>query len=424
MLWAIKKLGYRIFQFFFYYGSRLLPWREPKCLTGAGSIRQLPEVLLSEGVSPVLIVTDEQLVKIGLTDRLLRVLDEAGIAYRLFSSVESNPSTDTVETLRTFYLENQCRAFIAIGGGSVIDAAKAAGARIARPKKSLAQLGGFLKVMRKTPLIIAIPTTAGTGSETTIAAVVTDSQTHRKYSLSDLPLIPRYAVLDPELTVDLPPSITAVTGMDALTHAVESYLNHFLSSKTRQNCKDAVSVVFKNLLTAHKNGGDLTARENMLHAAYLGGAAFTRAGLNYIHPIAHTLGGLYELPHGLANAIVLPHVLQYYGSSVHKKLAELARAAGLPVNGKSDADAASIFIEAIRKLNRDLGIPDRFDKIRDEDIPTMIRWSLREANPFYPVPVIYGPKALREMIDQIRIGSSTGHSCHRNDSAITRRSVP
>ncbi|MBN1892750.1 MAG: iron-containing alcohol dehydrogenase, partial [Clostridiales bacterium] len=168
MLWIIKKVGYRIFQFFFYYGSRLLPWREPECLAGTGAIQQLPEVLLSEGVSPVLVVTDEQLIKIGLTDRLLRVLDEAGISYRIFSSVEANPSTDTVEALRTFYLEKACRAFIAIGGGSVIDAAKAAAARIARPKKSLAQLGGFLKVMRKTPLIVAIPTTAGTGSETTI----------------------------------------------------------------------------------------------------------------------------------------------------------------------------------------------------------------------------------------------------------------
>ncbi|MBN1775160.1 MAG: iron-containing alcohol dehydrogenase [Clostridiales bacterium] len=402
MLRIFKIIGYRIFQFCFYYGSRVLPWREPKLLIGPGSITKVPDVLTTESVSPVLVVSDKHLMKIGIATRLLRALDEAGIPYHIFDDIEANPSTDTVENLRTFFLEKSCHAFVAIGGGSVIDAAKAAAARIARPKKSLAQLGGFLRVMRRTPLIIAIPTTAGTGSETTIAAVVTDSATHRKYSLSDLPLIPRYAVLDPELTVGLPPAITAATGMDALTHAVESYLCLFLSAKTKQKCIDAVSIIFKDLPIVFANGTDLKARENMLHASYLAGGAFTRAGLNYIHPIAHTLGGLYKIPHGLANAIVLPHALLYYGPVVHKKLARLAVAAGLPTEGKSDAESAADFIRAIQTLNRNLGIPNRIAEIRDEDIPTMINWALKEANPFYPVPKIYGPKELREMIDQIR----------------------
>lgn len=402
MLRTIKIIGYRIFQFCFYYGSRVLPWRDPKLLKGPGSIAKVPEVLMAEAVSPVLVVSDKHLMKIGLADRLLRAMEEAGIVYHVFDAVEANPSTDTVESLRAFFLEKSCRAFVAIGGGSVIDAAKAAAARIARPKKSLAQLGGFLRVMRKTPLIIAIPTTAGTGSETTIAAVITDSATHRKYSLSDLPLIPRYAVLDPELTVGLPPAITAATGMDALTHAVESYLNHFVSEKTRLKCTDAISIIFKDLPIVFTNGTDLNARENMLHASYLAGGAFTRAGLNYIHPIAHTLGGLYKIPHGLANAVVLPHALLYYGPVVHKKLARLASAAGLPTEGRSDEEAAADFIGAIQKLNRSLGIPDRIVEIRDEDIPTMINWAIKEANPFYPVPKIYGQKELREIIDRIR----------------------
>ncbi len=402
MLRIIRITGYRIFQFCFYYGSRLLPWREPKLLRGPGSIAEVPGILKTEAVSPVLIVTDKHLIRIGLADRLLQSLDEAEIPYHIFDDVEANPSTNTVEALRAFFLEKNCRAFVAIGGGSVIDAAKAAAARVARPKKSLPQLGGFLKVLRKTPLIVAIPTTAGTGSETTIAAVVTDSVTHRKYSLSDLPLIPRYAVLDPELTAGLPPAITAATGMDALTHAVESYLCLFLSAKTQRKCTDAVSAIFKNLPAVYANGTDLEARENMLRASYLAGGAFTRAGLNYIHPIAHTLGGLYKIPHGLANAVVLPHALLFYGPVVHKKLARLATAAGLPTEGKSDAEAAEAFISAIQTLNRRLGIPDRIAEIRDEDIPTMISWALREANPFYPVPKIYGPKELRALIDRIR----------------------
>jgi alcohol dehydrogenase class IV len=371
-------------------------------LKGPGSVARVPEILKSEDVSPVLIVSDQHLMKIGLADRLLRSLDEAGILYHIFDNIEANPSTDTVEALRAFFLEKNCRAFVAIGGGSVIDAAKAAAARIARPNKSLSQLGGFLRVLRRTPLIVAIPTTAGTGSETTIAAVVTDSATHHKYSLSDLPLIPRYAVLDPELTAGLPPAITAATGMDAMTHAVESYLCRFISAKTKRKCTDAVSIIFKDLPTVYTNGTDLKARENMLNASYLAGGAFTRAGLNYIHPIAHTLGGLYNIPHGLANAVVLPHALLYYGSVVQKKLARLAAAAGIPIKGKSDAEAAAAFVSAIQTLNRSLGIPDRIVEIRDEDIPTMINWALKEANPFYPVPKIYGPKELREIIDRIR----------------------
>ncbi len=402
MVRILKNITYRIFQFCFYYGSRLLPWREPQILKGPGSIAKLPEILHAEKISPVLVVTDQQLIKIGLADRLLKTLNEAHIAYHVFDAVEANPSTETVETLRNFFIEKSCRAFVAIGGGSVMDAAKAAAARIARPKKSLARLGGFLKVIRRTPTVIAIPTTAGTGSEATIVAVVTDSETHRKYAISDLPLIPRFAVLDPELTVGLPPSVTAATGMDALTHAVESYLCRFVSTRCRRYCKETVALIFQNLPVVFENGNDLAARQNMLTASYLAGVAFTRSGLNYIHPIAHTLGGLYRIPHGLANAVILPKALDYYGKIVHKKLSELACAAGLAVEGQTDSEAASVFIEAIIRLNRALNIPDRITEIRDEDIPKMIDWALREANPFYPVPKIYGSKELRELIDRIR----------------------
>lgn len=402
MFWPLQKIAFRIFQFLFYSAGRLLPWREPEVFHGPGSIIRLPEILLKQNLSPVLIVTDSQLMAIGLPNRMLRLLDEANIRYFVYDNVEANPSTDTVEDLRKYYLDNNCRAFVAFGGGSVMDAAKAAGARIARPNKTLAQMGGFLKVLRKIPPIVAIPTTAGTGSETTIAAVVTDSITHRKYSLSDLSLIPCVAILDPELTVGLPPSITAATGMDALTHAVESYLCLFVSKKSRGYSEEAVSIIFQNIKKVYKNGEDLSSREKMLHAAYLGGAAFTRSGLNYIHPIAHTLSGLYKEPHGRANAVILPHALEYYGKTVHRKLARLAVAAGLPVKDMSDADASASFINALKRLNKHLHLPDKFDFIRSEDIPQICSWALQEANPFYPVPKIYGRKELTEMIETIR----------------------
>lgn len=402
MIGWFRKIGFRVFQFAFYNGSKLLPWREPVQYRGPGAVQKLPDILKLRKLSNVMVVTDRQLISIGLPGRMLRLLENANIRYTLFDEVEPNPSTNTVEALRKSYLDNKCQGFVAFGGGSVMDAAKAAGARIAKPNKSLEQMGGFLKVLKRIPQIIAIPTTAGTGSETTIAAVVTDYTTHRKFALSDLSLIPHAAILDPELTIGLPPHITAATGMDAMTHAVESYLCLFVSKKCRRFSEEAVRIVFENIEKAYTDGGNLHAREQMLAAAYLGGAAFTRAGLNYIHPVAHTLSGLYKEAHGRANAVIMPHVLEYYGSPVHRKLARLAVCAGLPVSGMSDADAAHAFIEAIKKLNSKLGIPDGFDYIRDEDIPQICTWAIAEANPFYPVPIIYGKEEIAEIVSLIR----------------------
>ncbi len=402
MIGLFRKIGYRVFQFSFYYGSRLLPWRVPVQYRGPGTLAKLPDILALRKLGNVMVVTDRQLMSLGLPNRALRLLEDANIKYTLFDEVEPNPSTDTVEALRKSYADHACQGFVAFGGGSVMDAAKAAGARIARPKRTLEQMGGFLKVLKRIPPIIAIPTTAGTGSETTIAAVVTDYTTHRKFALSDLSLIPHVAILDPELTIGLPPAITAATGMDALTHAVESYLCLFVSKKCRKFSEDAVRIIFGSIEKATADGSDLHAREQMLAAAFLGGSAFTRAGLNYIHPIAHTLSGLYKEAHGRANAVVMPHVLRYYGAPVHQKLAKLALCAGLPVAGMSDAEAANAFIEAISRLNRVLLIPDGFDYIRDADIPQICDWALAEANPFYPVPILYGKEEIAEIVSLIR----------------------
>jgi alcohol dehydrogenase class IV len=190
--------------------------------------------------------------------------------------------------------------------------------------------------------------------------------------------------------------------MDALTHAVESYLCLFVSKKCKRFSEEAVRIIFENIEKAYADGNDLHAREQMLAAAYLGGAAFTRAGLNYIHPVAHTLSGLYKEAHGRANAVIMPHVLEYYGAPVHSKLAHLAVCAGLPVSGMSDADAAHAFIEAIKELNRKLGIPAGFDYIRDGDVPQICSWAIAEANPFYPVPILYGKEEIAEIVSLIR----------------------
>ena len=280
-------------------------------------------------------------------------------------------------------------------------AAKAAAARLARPDKPLSQLVGLLKVRRRIPPLIAVPTTAGTGSETTIAAVVTGSD-HHKYAISDLCLIPRYAILDPALTVGLPPHITAETGMDALTHAVEAYLSRFYNTKqTRLLAENAVVTIFTHLERAYRDGTSLPDRAAMLQASFDAGAAFTRASVGNVHAIAHTLGGLYNTPHGLANAVILPIVLEDYGAAVYPRLARLSEIAGVRTEG-TDAEKAQAFIAEIYAMNERMGIPKGFGFIQEADIPQIIDWALAEANPNYPVPVVYNAARCRKVIDDIR----------------------
>lgn len=253
--WPFKAAYYRVFQFVFDLGARVLPWRRAQLTEGAGSIRKVPALLQSAGVAHPLVVAGPRLMKSGLVSKLLSLLDTAGIAYSVFGDVEPNPSVATVDKIQARYLSEVCDGFIAIGGGSSMDAAKAAAARAANPGKSVAALGGLLKVRHPIDPFFAIPTTAGTGSETTIAAVVVDTDTHHKYAIMDLKLIPRDAILDPELTLGLPPAVTAATGMDALTHAVEAYLCRNNNTKESIRCaEDATVMIFQNLERAYRDG--------------------------------------------------------------------------------------------------------------------------------------------------------------------------
>ena len=400
MLWTLKKIWYRVFQFVLTSAMYLMPWRQPELITGAGSIKQLPALIRKKGIQHVLIVTDAVLHRIGLLNSLFAACDEAGLAYTLFDGAEPNPSIENIEDARKLYLENKCQGMIAFGGGSSMDCAKAAGARIAKPRQSVAQMGGTLRVLKRIPTIFAVPTTAGTGSETTIAAVVTDRATHHKYAIQDLCLIPHYAVLDPELTVGLPPHITSTTGMDALTHAVEAYTNLFAPKSTDRLAEQAVQLIFDNLENVYRDGTDLAARYNMQLASFYGGAAFTRACVGYVHGVAHTLGGLYGTPHGLANAVILPYVMEEFGPAVYHKLARLAEI--VHIQGKDDEEKAKAFIREIRRMNTDMKIQDKFDFIQDADIPQMIQWAMKEANPIYPVPVLWHEPEFQALIARIR----------------------
>lgn len=376
----------------------VLPYREPQVFHSCG---ELSTVFQKENIRRVLIVTDAGIVRSGIASQLEAVLDEDDISYAVYDQTRPNPTVVNVEQALSLYRRYRCQALIAIGGGSSMDCAKAVGARLARPGTPLGKLKGTLRILRPLPTLIAIPTTAGTGSETTLAAVITDTQVQHKYVMNDFVLIPKYAVLDARLTLSLPPHLTATTGMDALTHAVEAYIGRSTTRQTRQEALEATRLVFANVERAYRNGKDYEARSNMLTAAYRAGIAFSRSYVGYVHAVAHSLGGQYNIPHGLANAVLLPYVLESYGSCIHRKLHDLAVTARVASPQEEDAGAAAKFIRAIRQLNARMGIPETLEGIRPEDIPVMAAHAEKEANPLYPVPRLMTREELTFFYEQV-----------------------
>ena len=394
----LKKLYCRIFQNVFKFALPFLPYRNPKII---GSLKEVPDVLKKKKCETVLIITDSGIHRLGLTTRLEKALTDSGISYILYDKTVANPTTDNVAEALWLYQNEGCQAIIGFGGGSSMDCAKAVGARVAKPHQSLAKMKGILKVHKKLPLLIAVPTTAGTGSETTLAAVIVDSATRHKYAINDFPLIPRYAVLDPKVTLSLPPFITATTGMDALTHAVEAYIGNSTTPGTRKNALDAVKLIFEDLDTAYTDGANKEARRNMLRASYFAGCAFTKSYVGYVHAVAHSLGGQYNVPHGLANAVLLPYVLEAYGKTIHKKLAALAVAAGVATKETPTDEAAESFIQAVKDMKARFGIGNTIPEIKEEDIPMLSHYADKEANPLYPVPVLMDAGELEKFYYQL-----------------------
>lgn len=396
------KLYCRTYQTTMKLATPFLPWRKPELLEGENSLLKLPKLIKDQGLQNILIVTDAGIMAIGLMEPLLQGLNEEKVNFSIYDKTVPNPTIDNIEEALQLYKDNHCQGIIAFGGGSPMDCAKGVGARIAKPNKTIPQMKGLLKVMKKLPPLFAIPTTAGTGSEVTLAAVVSDAITHEKYAIMDTSLIPHYAVLDPLLTVNLPPHITSTTGIDALTHAVEAYIGRSNTKETIQCSRVAVKLIFENLYEAYTNGSNLVARKNMQKAAYLAGIAFTRAYVGNVHAIAHTLGGFYAVPHGLANAIVLPYVLEFYGKSVHKPLSELADITGITQSRDSMEVKARKFIDAIKKMNEDMNIPKKVSGIIEKDIPVLVERALKEANPLYPVPKILSKEEMVTLYKRIK----------------------
>jgi alcohol dehydrogenase class IV len=334
----------------------------------------------------VMIVTGGFAVRNGLLTPMTDALTAGGTPFVIFDKITPDAPIPLVEEGVEFYREHDCDALIAFGGGSSMDAAKAIAAAIANPDKSLRQLAGYFKGLRSPAPIYAVPTTAGTGSEVTVAAVIADPERESKIVIVDTRLVPKMAALDPSLMTGLSPATTAATGMDALTHAVEAYLGNWATPGTDAKALQAVALIFKHLRTAYTDGGNLKAREQMALAATYAGIAFTRANVGYVHAIAHQFGGKYHTPHGLANAIVLPHVLKYSAPAVTDRLARLAVRAGLGRKGQSEDTLAQKFLDGVDALNQELQIPLYLDALQAADIPALARAACTEAHTGYPVP--------------------------------------
>ena len=376
----------RTYQFVLKCSIPFLPYRKPRILKSG---EEIDYELYKLKVKKVLIITDQGIVKAGLLDGLTKSLDNR-IEYTIYSKTVPNPTSDNVEEARQMYIDNNCSALIALGGGSPIDLAKAVGARIVKPKKSLYKMKGLFKVCKKLPPLFVIPTTAGTGSETTVTSVITDSNTHHKYLINDFSLIPHFAVLDYKMTLGLPPHITSTTGMDALTHAIEAFIGNTRTKETKKMSFEATRLIVSSIKTCYHQPDNATARENMLLASHYAGIAFTKAYVGYVHAIAHTLGGKYGVPHGLANSVILPVMLEAYGVTAYKKLAVLSRYSGLASEQDTDEVAAKNFINWIKEANKEMNIPTYIEQIKVEDIDSLVATALKEGNPLYPVPKLWG----------------------------------
>ena len=394
-----KKFYCRTFQTIFKIALPFLPYREPQILN---SNDEVVETLKTHNITSVLFVTDKGIRGLNLTKPLEDAIKNANINLSVFDEVVPNPTSKNVEDALAIYHKNNCTGIIAFGGGSVMDCAKATGAKVAYPNKTLAQMKGVMKVLKKIPTLIAVPTTAGTGSETTLAAVITDSETRHKYAINSFPLIPSYALLDERVTAGLPKHITSTTGMDALTHAVEAYIGRSTTKQTRKNALEATKAIFENLEEAYNNGSNLEARKNMLIASYKAGLAFTKSYVGYVHAIAHSLGGKYNIAHGLANAIILPYVLKKFGKSVHKKLWKMGVFAGLFDKDTSYEKGAKLFIEKIEEMNKSMNIGTTIPEIQTEDIASLAKTAEHEANPLYPVPKLFTATELEEIYHSLK----------------------
>ena len=394
----------RIRQALFSPVQKIQLYIQPKMIKGEHALLDLIDVLKKQYLTRYMIVTTPGFIKRGTLQSFFDALNQNDIQYSIFHDVKPDPDISDVEMLKEMYIKDGCQALIAIGGGSVIDCSKVALACVQMKKLDVTTVLHTGRVSKQLPLLIAVPTTAGTGSEVTAGAVITDPIQKRKYALSNLFLIPKYAVLDSSLLVSLPSKMTAYTGMDALTHAIEAYINHFNNRKTNKYALEAIQSIFQYLVPSFEDGSNITYRLELLEASYKAGVAITNNYIGYVHAIAHGIGGMYHLQHGMINAIILPIVLEEYGHTITKKLAYIADIVGIA--GHTDQQKAEYFIKKLKEINQALGIPTSIPEIQDSDIHYLATGAEKEGNPAYPTPVTWDVEHFEKVIRKIQQGYS------------------
>ena len=375
---------------------------QPKMIKGEHALLDLVDVLREKHLSRYMVVTTAGFIKRGTLQPFFERLEESHIPYSIFHDVKPDPEILDVENLKEYYIKEGCQGLIAIGGGSVIDCSKAALACIQSSHLTVKTVLETGRVSKTLPFFIAVPTTAGTGSEVTAGAVITDPIRKRKYALSHLFLIPKYAVLDASLLTTLPAKMTAYTGMDALTHAIEAYINCFNNHKTNEYALRAIKTIFQYLVPSFEDGLNMQYRLELLEASYNAGVAISNNYIGYVHAIAHGIGGMYHLQHGMINATILPIVLEEYGSAVVSKLAKIADVVG--ITGANDQDKSTQFIQKLKDLNQIFTIPTSIPEIQEEDIHYLATGAEKEGNPTYPTPVTWNVEQFEKVIRKIKYG--------------------
>ena len=372
----------------------------PVTFIGPGKILKTAELLKMNNIQKALIVTDDFLYNSGLLSAMLDRIKEEGIEVVIFSQVTPDPTFEVVAKAQDG--AQDCQAVVAVGGGSVLDTAKAVSAAIAN-HTSAARLAGMLKVKKRPLPLIAVPTTAGTGSETTVAAIISDSSTHLKKQILDPKIVPIMAILDPEITVGLPPHLTAFTAMDALTHALEAYVSNYASEETDRYSEIAIKLIYENLDKVYNNPKDMEGREALLVASFFAGMAFTRTYVGYVHAFAHTIGGKYGYAHGMANAVLLPHIMREYEVCCKQRFAKLYDLVTLPSDSLSKEEKARRFVDSIYAMNKRFNIPEKFEKFPKSDMEMITKIAFKESHGTYPVPVYFSMKKAKELLEKVSV---------------------
>lgn len=401
MIWILKKAYYRTFQGIFKYTAGKIKYAKQDTITGSDALSNIHTLLNKNSINNVFIVTTKSILKLDVMNSMIENFNKNNIKYTIFKEFSPNPTVEDVDNGYNTFIENKCKGIIAIGGGSALDCAKIIGIKYTNKNKSCKQLRNILRITHGLPFFVAAPTTAGSGSESTITAVISDHKNNTKYPINHPFLRPKHIVLDPKLTIGLPQKMTSTTGMDALTHAIEAYIGLTGTSYTNKLALDACKLIFENLEKAYEDGTNIEARTNMLVASNYAGNAFTIDLVGYVHSISHAVSAIYDVPHGLANAVILPYVLDYYGSSIYKKLSNIATFSNIGDSSKSDKELAEMVIQKIRDMNKNMNIPETIPEIKEEDIPTIVSKALKEANPLYPVPKLMNEENCTNVLKKI-----------------------